>query len=130
MFFGELASAPARFLTCTLTSEKYNLLSAWRRLQPIALRAFAVLCFASRLLPFVDSRPVLAIAALYATKRSAIWPVLLFTLAHCCACGLQSCTGRGHGIIVAMLHCCATQQCKFALNARCRDAARHPTSAA
>ena len=43
MFFGELASAPARFLTCTLTSEKYNLLSAWRRLQPFALRAFAVL---------------------------------------------------------------------------------------
>ena len=110
MLFVELASAPARARSCTLTSEAQPPLSF------ASTPAFCYLCvrsavFASRLLQFIDARPVLAIVARYGSKRSAVWPVRLFTLAHCCECALQSCSGRGHGNIVAVPHCCGSQQC-------------------
>ena len=66
---------------------------------------------------FIHSTNGLGICSSLRSKNSAVLAVCHFTLAHCCACGLQSCTGRGYGIIVAVLHCCASQQCKSALTA-------------
>ena len=69
------------------------------------------------LIPSSTRQTALAFAARCAANAVRFWLCAIFTLAHCCACGLQSCTGRGYGIIVAVLHCCASQQCKSALNA-------------
>ena len=78
-------------------------------------------------------KAVLSKLASLRNERSAFWPVLLFTLAHCCACGLQSCSGCGHGNIIALPRCCTAAQARKASPYRTRVAATprsHPTTAA
>ena len=104
MFFGQLASASARFLSCTLTSES----TASSQLG-VDSPAFCSPCarsavFASRLLHFIDSRPVLAIAARYATNAQCDLACAIFQLGTRCECALQYCSSRGHGITVALPH--------------------------